>query len=43
MHLLLVTQNDFTTGANGLPKIFENYGVDNLPFSGNYFGPFHGH
>ncbi|MAR07086.1 MAG: urea ABC transporter permease subunit UrtC [Cyanobium sp. NAT70] len=32
MHLLLVTQNDFTTGANGLPKFFENYGVDNLPF-----------
>ncbi|HBM53484.1 MAG TPA: urea ABC transporter permease subunit UrtC [Deltaproteobacteria bacterium] len=32
MHLLLVTNNDFTTGANGLPKFFENYGVDNLPF-----------
>ncbi|OUT72152.1 MAG: urea ABC transporter permease subunit UrtC [Synechococcus sp. TMED19] len=32
MHLLLVTKNDFTTGANGLPKFFENYGVDNLPF-----------
>jgi len=32
MHLLLVTKNDFTTGANGLPKFFENYGVDQLPF-----------
>lgn len=32
MHLLLNTNNDFTTGANGLPKFFENYGVDNLPF-----------
>jgi urea transport system permease protein len=32
MHLLLVTNNDFTTGANGLPKFFENYGVDQLPF-----------
>jgi urea transport system permease protein len=32
MHLLLVTNNTFTTGANGLPKFFENYGVDNLPF-----------
>ncbi|QEY32641.1 urea ABC transporter permease subunit UrtC [Synechococcus sp. RSCCF101] len=32
MHLLLVTQNDFTTGSNGLPKFFENYGVDQLPF-----------
>ena len=33
MHLLLVTNNDFTTGANGLPKFFENYGVDNLPYN----------
>lgn len=32
MHLLLITKNDFTTGANGLPKFFENYGVDQLPF-----------
>ena len=39
MHLLLVTNNDFTTGANGLPKFFENYGVDNLPFSGSHSGP----
>ena len=38
MHLLLVTKNDFTTGANGLPKFFENYGVDNLPFFWEPFG-----
>ena len=39
---LLVTNNDFTTEPR-TSKFFENYGVDNLPFSGNPFGHSLGH